>query len=137
MKPQKAQTAPCTAVESVAAPVEANAPTSSSRKLEALCQDVRYGARVLYKQPGFTIVAVLTLSLGIGANTAIFSVVNAALLTPIPIPESDRAVMVWTDNLALSSQGFRASAPDYLHWQASRLFEKLAGFTTDGFNLLI
>ncbi len=106
-------------------------------KLETLWQDVRYAARVLYKKPGFTIVAVLTLALGIGANTAIFSVVHAALLTPIAMPEPDRVVMIWTDNVALSSQGFQASGPDFLDWQASDVFEKLGGFTTDGFNLLI
>ncbi|MGI8961299.1 MAG: ABC transporter permease [Bryobacteraceae bacterium] len=98
---------------------------------------MRYGARVLYKKPGFTLVAVLTLALGIGANTTIFSVVNAALLTPIAIPAADRVVMVWTDNVALSSRGFPASRPDYLDWQASGVFDKLAGFFTDGFNLLI
>jgi putative ABC transport system permease protein len=105
--------------------------------LETLWRDVRYGARVLYQNPGFTIVAVLTLALGIGANTAIFSLVNAALLTPIPIPEPDRVVMVWTDNVALSSRGFPASRPDFLDWEASGVFKTLAGSFTDGFNLLI
>jgi putative ABC transport system permease protein len=69
---------------------------SSSTWLETFVQDLRYGARTLGRNPGFAAVAVLTLALGIGANAAIFSVVNAVLLRPLPWTEPDRAVMIWS-----------------------------------------
>jgi len=73
--------------------------------LETLWQDVRYGARMLRKNPGFTSAAVLALALGIGATTAIFSLINAALLRTLPFPDSDRLVVIWADNAGLRCSG--------------------------------
>jgi putative ABC transport system permease protein len=104
---------------------------------EMLLQDLRYATRVLYKKPGFAAIAIITLALGIGANTAIFSVVNAAILTPIPVPDPEGVVMVWSDKVDRSSSNFPASVPDFLDWRATGIFEKLGAYSTDGYNLLI
>ncbi len=101
------------------------------RLAENLVQDVRYGARGLVKNPGFTLVVAVTLALGIGANTAIFSVVNGVLLRPLPFREPDRLVMLWTDN-PMYQLGFRelpAANVDLPEWRAAATsFEQIAAF---------
>jgi len=101
-----------------------------------LSQDLRYGLRMLLKNPGFTIVAIIALALGIGANTAIFSVVNTVLLRPLPYKDPDRLVMVWEEN---SKQGFprdTPSAANYIDWRdQNHVFEGMAAMVELSFNL--
>jgi putative ABC transport system permease protein len=93
-----------------------------------LLQDIRYGIRILLKNPVLTIVAVIALALGIGANTAIFSIVNGVLLSPLPYPHPDQLVMVWLDN---RKQGIRddvASYPNFLDWRdRNKTFQGMSG----------
>src|SRR2546427_6378162 len=93
-----------------------------------LVQDVKYGFRMLVKNPGFTAVAVLTLALGIGANTAMFSVVNAALLRPLPYKDPGRLVYVWSAENARGINQSTVSIPDLHDWrQQNRVFDGMAG----------
>ena len=98
-------------------------------------QDLRYGARMLLKQPGFTLIAIVTLALGIGANTAIFSVVNGVLFRPLPYADADRLYWVTIDRQDLGNR-FTLSNADYLILkQHNQSFEKLALMQGDRMNL--
>ena len=97
--------------------------------MQTLLQDLRYGARMLLKKPGFTVVAIITLSLGIGANTAIFSVVQAALLSPLPHDESGRLVMVWQSFPQRGMDLVPMSFPNFVDLRdQARAFEEMGIF---------
>ncbi len=98
--------------------------------METLWQDLRYGARMLAKSPGFTLVAVVTLALAIGANTAIFSVVEAVLLRPLPYSDADRLVYVWESN-PKRNRGTNVVGPaNYVRWrERNQSFESLPAFS--------
>jgi predicted permease len=103
--------------------------------VHSLLRDVRYACRSLWKSPGFAVAAVLTLALGIGANTAIFSVLDGVVLAPLPYREPDRLVLValYNRNLKYATD---LSYPDFLDWQRnSRSLQQIAAFTPQGFDL--
>jgi len=102
--------------------------------MRTLWQDLRYGARILLKNPGFTLIAVVTLSLGIGANTAIFSVVNAVLLRPLPYEESER--LVFLSERSEQLEGMSISWPNYADWRSrNNVFEKIGVYNGSSYNL--
>jgi predicted permease len=104
--------------------------------VEYLIRDVRFAARTLRKNPGFASTAILTLALGIGANTAIFSVVNAVLLRPLPFPQAGRLVLIWATNTKTGDTFDVASYPDFEDWKArSQSFDAMAALTTRGMTL--
>ena len=99
-------------------------------------QNLRYAVRTLLKNPGFTLVAVLTLALGIGANAAIFSVVYSALLRSLPYKDPGRLVTLAEGRQQGGGQAFNSSYPDFLDWRRmAKSYQALAGFGGDGFTL--
>jgi len=114
--------------------------TRSVKFIETFVRDVRYGLRMLSTNPGFSVVAILTLALGIGANTAIFSVINSVLLRPLPYSDPAALVMVWENNSQHPNPHNTVSPPDFLDW-ASRnsvfsglaaTFDQTANLTGNG-----
>ena len=104
--------------------------------MNGFLQDLRYGWRTLAKSPGFTAVAVLTLALGIGANSSIFSLINAVLLKPLPFNEPERLVIVSERRTASNDANLPISAHEFVAWrEQAPSFEKMAIIRGDGFNL--
>ena len=102
--------------------------------MESLIQDLKYAARVLLKSPGFVLIAVLTLALGIGANTALFSVVNGVLLRPLPFPRPNELVVLSEKTANFDSSSI--SYPNFLDWQRSNSsFASLAAYRSDDFSI--
>src|SRR5262245_35943092 len=105
--------------------------------MNSLLADLRYSLRMLRKQPAFTSIAIITLALGIGANTAIFSVVNAVLLRALPVAEPDRLVMVYEANLARGFNRNGVAPGNYLTWKSQQsVFEEIGAFVTQSFALV-
>lgn len=102
--------------------------------MDSLFQDIRFALRILRKSPGFTLVAALTLAIGIGANTAMFSVVNSVLLRPLPFADPDQIVSIWQKLPQEDRVSF--SPPEFQDWQQqTQVFESLAATTGNGFTL--
>src|SRR5581483_5558238 len=104
--------------------------------MNTLLQDLRYGWRMLLKWPGFTLVAVITLALGIGANTTIFSFVNGILLRSLPYPQPERLVVLDETALRRGITSMGVSYPNFLDWrEQNRVFEDVAAYDTSSLAL--
>jgi putative ABC transport system permease protein len=104
--------------------------------MENLWQDVRYGIRMLLKAPSFSIIATIALALGIGANTAIFSVVNAVLLRPLPFPDSEQLMSVSETDYSRGQVRSSVSYPDFVDWRdQNHVFERMASYHNNDFIL--
>jgi len=128
MSPEDARLAARRSFGSVALATEDSRSIWGLGSLEILWQDLRYGGRMLFKRKGFTAVATLTLALGIGANTAVFSVINAVLIRSLPFAEADQLVMIWETQPDV--RGPVGSYPDFQDWRAqAQSFQGMAAFS--------
>jgi putative ABC transport system permease protein len=101
--------------------------------MHTLLQDSRFALRLLLRSPGFAVTAILTLALGIGATTAIFSVVYATMLAPMPYPHPEQLVLAWS---SIRAGDITVSVQDYLDWKAqNKTFQSMIAWRADGFNM--
>ena len=108
----------------------------ANNDMEALFKDLRYAIRSLLKQPGFAAIAVITLALGIGANTAMFSVINAVLLRPLPYHEPGRLVTIWEESPERGMYQMPVSFANYRDWvDQNHVFEQISAYTFANLNL--
>ena len=104
--------------------------------MNTLIQDIRYGLRGLLRQPGFTLIAVLSLALGIGANTAMFSLVNAVLLKPLQFSEPDRLVVIWENNPSIGAVRDDVAVANFVDWKTqNKVFDEMAALSFRSFNI--
>ncbi|MGH6628806.1 MAG: ABC transporter permease, partial [Burkholderiales bacterium] len=104
--------------------------------METLLKDIRYAIRSLLKHPGFTVIAVITLALGIGANTAMFSVINGVLLRPLPYHEPDRLVTIWEESPLRGMYQMPVSYANLRDWvDQNHSFEQISAYTFTNLNL--
>jgi hypothetical protein len=116
------------------APVARKRPGSTEVEMGSFLQDLKYGVRMLLKNPGFTAVAVITLALGIGVNTAVFSVVNGVLLNPLPFHNPEQLVALYEHPREFERSSI--SYPNFLDWQRrNTVFSQIAVYRSDSFNL--
>jgi predicted permease len=136
MSPEEARFAALRSFGGVDQSKEESRDARGVRVFEEIWCDLRYGLRTLFKQPGFTCVAVLTLALGIGANSAIFSVVNGVLLKPFSFSEPERLVVIWERSLSQGLPRMVVSAPNFADWRAqNQTFQDIAAYQQEDFNL--
>lgn len=105
--------------------------------MQSLLQDIRYGVRILLRRPGFTILATLVLTLAIGANVTIFTLIDAALIRPLPYRNPEQLVKIWDSRQSEVYSRFEASYPDYLDWKQQNIaFTSLAAYSGGGNGIL-
>jgi len=136
LTPDEARHAAMRAMDGIEQQKEHCRDTRKVNWLEDFWQDLRYGTRMLRRSPGFTAIVIVTLALGIGANTAIFSVVDAILLKPLPFTDPKSLVIVWESTVQNASTHNTVSPPNFLDWQSqNRVFSGMSYISDLGRNL--